>query len=89
MKLLRAFLLFSQEGVSEEPKLNKEEPTTTFSKTLLKRYFSMLCGLRDKTKSCRLCAVLLLQTALPSVCFRVWHLPLGRRSWHASPFIAD
>ena len=40
------------------PRLNKEEPTTTFSKMLLKRYFSILCGLGDKTKSCRLCAVL-------------------------------
>ena len=59
------------------------------SGTLLKRYFSILCGLRDKTKSCRLCVVLLPQTAVPSVCFRVWHLPLGRRSWHVSPFIAD
>lgn len=59
------------------------------AKMLFKRYFSIPCGSKDKTKSCWLCVVLLLQAAVPSVCFRVWHLPLGRKNWHVSPFIAD
>lgn len=84
MKLLEALILFSW-GVFETYRLNKY----IFSNMLLKGYFSRLCGLKDKTRSCRLCVVLLLQTAVPSVCFRVWHLPLGRRNWHVSPFIAD
>lgn len=87
MKLLRGFLLFSQDDVFEKPRLNKEEPTTTFSKMLLKRYFSIL-WFRDKTKSCGLCAVLpcRLQSLLSAL---KWQLPLGRRSWQVSSFIAD
>lgn len=82
-----AFILFSW-GVFE--KLDKYESTIYLQQRCFrKRYFSILHGLKDKTKSCRLCVVLLLQAAVPSVCFRVWHLPLGRENWHVSPFIAD
>lgn len=58
------------------------------AKARFKRHFRSLGGSKDKTKSCWLCVPLLLQTAGLAVCFRVWHLPLGRENWHASLFIA-
>lgn len=58
------------------------------AKACFKRHFRILGASKDKTKSCWLCAPLLLQAAGLFVCFRVWHLPLGRENWHVSPFIA-
>lgn len=59
--------------------LNLTNTTTHHLSKDGKRNFNIICDLQNRTIAA-LCCAFRAQTAVPSVCLRVWHLPLGRKT---------